>query len=350
MRIEINSGGLDSFFNGVSTFINTLANNSASNSLIKSIQKVADKTNSISGGVGTLSSALDFINTRKAIEEGRKNAVQAVHHKTNDFIQTAKDTDKAVARNMTAATEKFYRTNPWLRPPAPPTNWDRFWGGVKDTYQVCKDALVKWYTDHPIIAKIVIGTAAILAGLAITIATGGAALPFLLTAAKVVGAATAAGAVYGGASAAIRGESILSGIAEGAASGFMAGGIAVFGGAIFGQGMAGSVFASGFEGGLDSAFSGGSLGDVLNSIGQGMILGTITGGADMLKGAALPKAKISLDLGLDFAKELGGNWFGDVVLPKINMEAFTKQAMTPLILKPTLFKPTVNMFTPSLAA
>jgi hypothetical protein len=97
MRLEINAGGLDSFYNGVSSFVSSGASAAGSNNLINSLQAVADKTNSISGGVGTLGTALGYIQTRKAAEESRKIAVQAVKNQTGSFIQAAIRADNAVA-------------------------------------------------------------------------------------------------------------------------------------------------------------------------------------------------------------------------------------------------------------
>ncbi len=130
MRLEINAGGLDSFFNGVCSLITVGINNATSDSLINSFQNVTNKTCGISGGVGTLSTALGYINTRKTAEETRKIAVQNVRGKTDNFIQTSLRVDKSVAGIVKNSTEAFYRTNPWLRPPAPPSDWDRFCSGV----------------------------------------------------------------------------------------------------------------------------------------------------------------------------------------------------------------------------
>ena len=118
MRLEINSGGLDSFFNGVSSFINTTTNASNSNKLIDSLQKVVNETNNISGGVGTLGTAVGFIQTRKAIEETRKAAMQRVKNQTNSFMQTAIRVDNAVAADVSKTQAEFYKTNPWLKPPS----------------------------------------------------------------------------------------------------------------------------------------------------------------------------------------------------------------------------------------
>lgn len=165
MRLEINSGGLDSFFNGVSSFISSASNAINSDKLIGSIQNVADKTNSISGGVGTLGTALGYIQARKVVEENRKEAVQTVKNKTDNFIQTAIRVDNDVAASVKISQESFYQTNPWLRPPTPSSNWDRFWSGVGGTISVCWNKIVDFYE-----------------GLSMVIHTGGLALASMLTA------------------------------------------------------------------------------------------------------------------------------------------------------------------------
>ncbi len=108
MRLEINAGGLDSFFNGISSFINIGINTINSNNLINSYQTVIDKTNNIIGGVRTLDIALQYMQINKEAEERRKIAVQNVKIKTDDFIQTAVQVDIAVARIINSSEEIFY--------------------------------------------------------------------------------------------------------------------------------------------------------------------------------------------------------------------------------------------------
>ena len=190
MRLEINSGGLDSFFNGVSLFVNAGVSNYNSDRLIASFQNVANETNSLSGGVGTLALALDYIQARKLMEETRKVAVQEVKMETDSFMQTAIRIDNAVAAAVNNSREEFYQTNPWLRPPTPPSDWDRFWGTLGDVATICWDGIVAFYQEH----KEVINTVLIVAGAVLAVAavvcTGGLALtPMLATGLTSLGVA-----------------------------------------------------------------------------------------------------------------------------------------------------------------
>jgi len=176
MRLEINAGGLDSFFNGVSSFINADVNTANSNNLINSFQTVVSKTNSLNGGVGVLGTALGYIQTCKASEEARIFAVQSVKEKTDNFIQTAIRIDAEVAEMVSCSQESFYQTNPWLRPPTPPSNFDRFCNGVTEVW----DGVVEFYKEHKkVIDTILIVAGAVLA-IAAVICTGGMALAPLL--------------------------------------------------------------------------------------------------------------------------------------------------------------------------
>jgi hypothetical protein len=305
MRLEINSGGLDSFFNGVCSFINAASNTYNSDKLIGSFQKVVNKTNNISGGVGTLSTAVGFVRARKTAEETRKTAVQGVKNKTDSFIQTAIRVDNAVATSVNKSKAEFYKTNPWLKPPS---NLEKFlkgvgggiktfcgvvgyigeqlgnwvadklkqvWDGVVDVAKKCWDGVVKWYNDHPIISRIVIGVVAVAAGLALTILTGGAALPFLIGAAVLVGSGTAFGAVIGG----ITGG--WEGALQGAADGFMFGGIAALSGAVIGltslTGGAATIASGTLAGGMGGGVTGGLSSGTFEGFASGLIIGAATG-------------------------------------------------------------------------
>lgn len=183
MRLEINAGGLDSFFNGISSFINIGINTINSNNLINSYQTVIDKTNNIIGGVRTLDIALQYMQINKEAEERRKIAVQNVKIKTDDFIQTAVQVDIAVARIINSSEEIFYQINPWLRPPVPPSNWEKFWGNVEDTAKKCWDGIVE-FLEKPGVFQIItngfetiLGTVAIAVGVFSLITTLGLSTP-----------------------------------------------------------------------------------------------------------------------------------------------------------------------------
>jgi hypothetical protein len=134
---------------------------------------------------------------------------------------------------------------------------------------------VKWYNEHPIISRIVIGIACVAVGLALTVLTGGAALPFLIGAAITLGAGTAFGAVIGG----ITGG--WEGALQGAADGFMFGGVAALSGAIIGlTSLTGSIatIASGtLAGGMGGGIAGGLSSGTFEGFASGLLIGAVTG-------------------------------------------------------------------------
>lgn len=214
MRLEINSGGLDSFFNGVSSFTSSGINTVNNNNLINSFQTVQNKTNNICGGVGTLGVALGYIQIRKSTEEARNIAVENVKSKTDSLIQTSLRVDNEVATMVRSSQEEFYKTNPWLRPPSPPSDWDRFWGGVADTAKECWDGVVDFYIEHKKIIDTILIVAVAIFAVAVVFITGGMALTPMLAAGLSflgVGAGTALTiATY--ASLAVAGIAVLSGV------------------------------------------------------------------------------------------------------------------------------------------
>jgi len=79
MRIEINAGGLKSFFDGVSRFTSSGVSNSAQ--LIKSLQAVRNRATRLPLDTGTLGPALTFIDNRIRNEEHRIASVARVMQK-----------------------------------------------------------------------------------------------------------------------------------------------------------------------------------------------------------------------------------------------------------------------------
>lgn len=181
MHLQINSGGLDSFFNGISSFINIGVNTANSNKLISTYQAVINKTNNINGGVGTLSTALGYIEVSKTVEESRKIAVQEVKSKTDNFIQIVIQVDTTVAQIVSGLEETFYKTNPWLRPPVPPSGLERFWDKASDIVGKCWNAIVDFYEEHKKIIDTVLIAAGAVMAIAAVVCSGGMALVPLLT-------------------------------------------------------------------------------------------------------------------------------------------------------------------------
>jgi len=143
MRLEINSGGLDSFYAGVSQFL-YLAN--GPNGLTSGLQNIINKTNDLEGGVGTLSTAIASLQTRIVIEENRRDAIETVKGKTDAFISTAIEADNRAADTINASTEEFYQVNPWARPDSPAW-YEQIWGGIVDVASVVWDGIVYWYEE-----------------------------------------------------------------------------------------------------------------------------------------------------------------------------------------------------------
>ena len=155
MRLNINAGGLDGFFNGVCSFLSGEVSEANSNHLINSLSNIVNKTNNLNGGVGELSIGLGYVQTRKAAEESRKIAIDNVKSKTDGFIQMALRVDAEVAAMVTSSQEAFYQTNPWLRPPTPPSTWDKIWDTVGDTFSKCWNGVVEFCCSNT--GKIIFG-------------------------------------------------------------------------------------------------------------------------------------------------------------------------------------------------
>lgn len=374
MRIDINAGGLGVFMDGVSMFSNPSNINSSSNHLIRTLNTVVNRTGNITGGVGALEEARQSLKSRIRTEENRQAATRTVWIKANAFVDTARSVDHRVAEMMRRETESFFVNNPTLRPPniagRAGRNLSRFWDSTRDVVASAWNGVVEWYTTNPW-AKWMIGAAGILASVALVVITGGAAIPFLIKAGKTIAFATGIGATLGGISGGLTswraGECIFSGIGrgarQGAATGFMAGGVAAFAtgfivitalgkaGAAAGKisqlvkvnrtltstanfslSTSGKIYASMLSGGLDkvidTALSGSGMNDVLLSGVTGAALGGVFGGAfKSLRGVTeTTVSRTFTNLGLqspairevhfDVAAEVLKNSIGTLVLPK----------------------------------
>ena len=146
MRLEINAGGLETFYTGISQLLYTA---NSTNSITNGLQVVINRTNGLEGGVGTLASAVSSLQARITLEQNRRYAVQNVRNKTESFVSTAIVVDDRVASMISTSFEQFYQVNPWLRPcpPATPGWFERFWNSVKDIASILWEAIVDWYID-----------------------------------------------------------------------------------------------------------------------------------------------------------------------------------------------------------
>ena len=149
MRIEINAGGLNSFFNGATNFAGDAANSAQ---LIRDMQRVILRTNNLPLGNGTLGQALRFLDLRIQAEERRVASVIRVAQKTAQFRETTIATDNRVATMVNNEWEKFYRANEWLRPTPPPgvlerirERVQRLFNNYVDSHITLWSGVVNWY-------------------------------------------------------------------------------------------------------------------------------------------------------------------------------------------------------------
>lgn len=216
MQIEIR-GGVSGIIN-TAVFQSKISNAIRStDSVISAFKTVKNKTQNISGGVGDLEDALDNIERRIEQEEKRKEALQRVEKKTNDFLELTKRIDKQVAQSVKQNKEVFYAEHPELY--ATPSFEDKKWyekawdvlcGGVKAVYdfdkavkQCVKDTLVNawnglkdfWsnHGDEVInLGVTILCTAGTIVAIALIPVTGGASI------ALVVGLSALSGAIIAG--------------------------------------------------------------------------------------------------------------------------------------------------------
>lgn len=218
MRIEINSGGIG---NGVSVmefqsgFENYL---SSADSIISCFKTVKNETSSLSGGVSSLQTALDYIDSRLKEEENvRENAVET-GEKANSFFSLAQRVDNQVASNVKQNRDEFYSVNSWAKP-TPSTEgkkwYERAWDWLCDRYEDVKrgfkavgntakkiwNSIVDFYNEHKKVINtilIVVGAVAAIVAVFLTGGTALAALVPLLTAIGIpAGAASVISAIVG---------------------------------------------------------------------------------------------------------------------------------------------------------
>lgn len=202
MHIELNAGGLSGGLAILELQHNLNSFVSDTEKIISSFQAVTKATASLSGGVGDLGDAFDYISDRIATETARKEAAQQVAQKTNDFLDLAIRVDQQVATQVRQNKESFYQMHPWLRPTPPPTDdrshlekaWDWLcdrgedfaegleaaWNWTKDTLKKGWDGLVKFYEEHKQIIDTILVVAGAVLAIAAVVASGGGALIFLL--------------------------------------------------------------------------------------------------------------------------------------------------------------------------
>lgn len=156
MRIELNSGGLSSgaaicdFQSDFNAMI------SKSKKVVSSFQKITSFANNMNGGVGSLQNAVNQIESRRAVEEEKVNALEQLHTKADNFIEYVRETDRKTGILVSRNKQEFYDLNSWAKPPPPPEEEKKnfFQSGwewlcekgeeVKEKINDFKDAVVDW--------------------------------------------------------------------------------------------------------------------------------------------------------------------------------------------------------------
>lgn len=282
MRIEIlvNGGG------SVSVLQNDLkVMQSRIDDMIDSYRKQVAKINGLPGGINhRLQVSLDGLNAKIRAGEEKLAHLPEVRQKVRDFADNTVQTDKAVASKFSQNSKEFYSRFPHLQVNASvektwweklADGWNAFWGSAGDALSNAWNGIVDWYNTHPIISRVVIGVAAVAAGAAVTLLTGGAALPFLVGAGGLLAASTVIGAAIGGITGGV------DGMVQGAADGFMFGGLAALSGAIIGlTSLTGgtAVIANGtLAGGMGGGITGGLSTGTMEGFAEGLFSGALSG-------------------------------------------------------------------------
>lgn len=242
MRIEIHSGGASSVLaldNGLLSLHTNIS------STIESLQNIAHKLDNVTGGAGNLTPAIESVQKRINSEQTKLAKVERFRSKVTQFISNTVNTDAQVAHTVIVNQEKFFNKYSWLRPPVPveepkKSGWDRFcegwnkfWGGAGEKISRAWNGIKNFVKEHAV--ELIVGTVAIVVGAAIVALTGGTAAAFLPALAAGFKVAAISAATSGAISAVIagfKGENVLQAFGDGAASGYMWGGIFFAGGAV----------------------------------------------------------------------------------------------------------------------
>lgn len=184
MKIEIFSGAK---IVGMSSDLDRLQNRIGET--IRSLQTVDREINNLSGGPRQLAEASNEIRARISVEQAREQSVTAVKRNIGLFLESVRDTDCAVARQVSGSTERFFNQYSWLRPVVPEEkswwerrveDWNNFWSGIGDGLANAWEAIKGFYAAH----KQIIDSAVIVVGAVVAVAavigSGGTALVPLL--------------------------------------------------------------------------------------------------------------------------------------------------------------------------
>ncbi len=257
MRIEISSSGLSG------AAVCELQSNLTSyigdaESVLSGFKIIKEGTIGLNGGVGSLQGALENIEARVNVERNKIQEAKVIQNKVNEFVSLAARVDKCVSEKINGNKDELYRVNPWIKPETSVEqeipwyeqawNWlcsagdavaegaKTVWNWVSDTAVKLWNEAVSFYKEHENLCKIAIGVLAIAIAVAVTVVSGGAALPALLalTKAALVGGLVSAalGGTFTVLVSVINGDdsseildNVVQSSIDGFCSGFMWGGI-----------------------------------------------------------------------------------------------------------------------------
>ena len=203
-------------------------------SLISDVRKSVDaysselfsmksKALNIRRSVCDLDDVLGMVQASTQLQERKSESLDAFCRKTEEFAADVVRTDEDAAALINQSKEDFYNKYNYLKPDAEKSGWEEFW-----------DDAAEWCKEHW--KEILIGFSFIVIGAVLSWITGGS---FLLMLSAGLKSAIISGIVSGGINAGVtlflaisQGEDIttiindsLNAFGEGAASGFMLGGI-----------------------------------------------------------------------------------------------------------------------------
>lgn len=199
MRIEINSGGL--FGTSVQDFAKAYDKMYKRNrEVTRQFKIVRANVATMNGGIGNLQNAYDSLSARiNKTEYDRQKSMEKKGDKFAAFLNNTEKTDKDVAKALKLENIRFVIKNPWA---AEKSLKEKFWSGMDSVGHWLGDraddidrwcsrkahSIANFMREHAdALKKIAIGVGfiALIAGAAAaTIATGGAAAPFLVAALK----------------------------------------------------------------------------------------------------------------------------------------------------------------------
>ncbi len=184
MRIEINSGGLNSPFSSSMMLANIDTALNRSSSLVKAFERVRAYAYNMNGGVGTLQDAVSNVEQRLASEDTINQNLAQAQSKVASFLELARRIDLQIAGSVNKNKQEFYAVNEWARPPQSSDEkslgekaWDwlcstgeaiadtakKAWDGIKSFYSTVKEKLTEvfekfkaWWKDHTTITPTVI--------------------------------------------------------------------------------------------------------------------------------------------------------------------------------------------------